>query len=451
GDSSASGRLPGDPFAGEDSSASGRLPGDPFAGGDSSASGRRPGDPFESRTPDPGRRETPEALVTFGGYIESRNRLSVRGQDPAALTQKAHLELSAKKGPWSFYGSLEGWLEGAAHYWPGNHSFNHGEVRESYVSFDSEKADFYLGRRLVRWGTSDGWNPLDLINPLDLNDPFQNGRSLNRVPQWLAGLSLSLGPVKAEAVAVPEAGVMKMPAQGHPWEPRAYRSLRLSRDRGLIGLSPADRPSRFLKDGAAGLRLSTNIQGFDLEVLAWRGYFEEPLFRMELTPAGIRARGEYARYTVFGLAFAKGLGSQTIRGEAAVKPDQPRQGTSGWHRSHLTQAVLGWDGSFQGRYYLNFQYFAEFQSPAGPLPRDVRQGLTYEGSVQWAQDVWKAGVRGQQSITGDGSLSEGFVEYLAGDHLKLSAGVMFFSGPETSQTGQFDGNDFFHLTARWSF
>jgi hypothetical protein len=383
--------------------------------------------------------------------VESRNRLSTEGHDPLNLTLKTRLELLAKKSAWSFFASVEGSLEGAAHYWPGSHQRGRAGLRELYVTYDAESFDFWLGRKLHPWGTSDGYNPLDLFNPIDYNDPFISGRSINRVPQWMAGFDLTIGPLNFEALALPLPGVMEMPEPGEPWEPRAYRQLRALKNQGVLALNRDNAPGRYFKDGDYGLRVSTVWSGFDLSLMGFRGYFDEPLFHMALSPYGLKAMGEYARYSAYGASWAKGLGSQTLRGEVVYIPDFPVQGPVDWQRGRLIQAVVGWDRDFDSQFYLNLQYLAEFQGRAGHLPPDDRQGLTYEASTQWAMDVWKAGVRGQVYTTGDGSLNELFLEYQYDDHLKFLAGLMVFSGPNPSILGQFRENDFFYLTVRYSF
>jgi hypothetical protein len=459
--------LPGDPFgtvaAGPEEDASGVL-----EGGPSASSGRTEispagegtdyliGDPLaptgaaspESRGPE--QAGSPK-IVTFGGYIESKSRLSVTGGDPLALNLKAQLELTAKKENWLLYGSVSGGLEGAGHYWPGSHSRSFGRLRELYLTYDSEHFDFWVGKKRHHWGTSDGYNPLDLFNPLDLSDPFISARALNRIPQWMAGLDVSFFGLDLEAVALPKAGVITMPETGQPWEPRAYRELRQLSQRGLLTLAREGKPGRFFKDGTIGAKLSGTFDGLDVSVMGFRGYHHEPLMRLNLGPTGLTASGEYERFTAWGLAWAKGLGSQTLRGEVVIKPDFPVQGPAGWDRARLFQGVAGWDRDFDGRFYLNLQYLAEFQSRAGPIPRDDRQGFTYEASVRWASEAFKAGARGQVYTTGDGSLNELFLEYSHDDHFTFSVGLMLFGGQKTGVLGQYGENGFVYLAGRCSF
>ncbi|MEI3455062.1 MAG: hypothetical protein V8Q91_17075 [Bilophila wadsworthia] len=53
---------------------------------------------------------------------------------------------------------------------------------------------------------------------------------------------------------------------------------------------------------------------------------------------GMRWTAEYPRFTAFGTSFAKGFGSQTVRGEVAYKPRFPVQGSFGFHRADCGRA-----------------------------------------------------------------------------------------------------------------
>ncbi|MDR2140247.1 MAG: hypothetical protein LBR11_00365 [Deltaproteobacteria bacterium] len=442
--------LPGDPFAANADQAGSALPAAPLTP-DLAAPASLPGDPLASPVaPSPAESDSYFDL-SGGGYLESRNRLGTHGQGPVALTQEAFLEMTAKRAAWSLYGSLKGTFEGAAHYWPGQRQAGRAALHELFLTFDSPTLDFWLGRKTHHWGTSDGYNPLDLINPLDPRDPIASGRLLNRVPQWQIGALVTLGWFNLEAIALPRTGVMVPPEPGSPWVPGSYRELRQARAQGWLALERRPVPARWLKDGEYGLRLSTVLAGWDLSLMAYRGYWDEPLFRMSLGPSGFQAVGDYARFRAYGLAWAKGLGAGTFRGEVAVKPDCPIQSPRDWERARLTQVALGWDRDFEGRFYLNLQGFAEFQTQTAFTPREDRQGLTYEARAQWALAAWAAGARGQAYLTGEGALTEIFLEWSYNDHWKFSGGTLIFSGSKEGALGQYGANDCLYLTARFSF
>ena len=73
----------------------------------------------------------------------------------------------------------QGWIRGFANayfdYDPAgrdwtddNDELYYLELNEAYLTVDTERVDFIFGKKMMRWGTGDGINPMDLINPRDL-------------------------------------------------------------------------------------------------------------------------------------------------------------------------------------------------------------------------------------------------------------------------------------------
>ncbi len=61
----------------------------------------------------------------------------------------------------------------------------------------------FIGRKIHRWGTGDGVNPLDLINPLDVRDPVAAGNADNRV-RLLMSTTYTVGAWSLEGIILPE-------------------------------------------------------------------------------------------------------------------------------------------------------------------------------------------------------------------------------------------------------
>lgn len=213
----------------------------------------------------------------------------------------------------------------------GDHSPWKADLRELYLTYDTDNIDIFLGRKTHRWGTGDGINPMDLINPLDTRDPVTTGRADNRLPVWLFSGTVSGNGMSFEGVFLPKAEVNALPRSGNPWEPRALRELRRQRDDGLFTITAPDEPDRWFRDVEYGGRLSANLGGWDLALMAFHGFVDNPMFVSRNNGGGMRWTAEYPRFTAFGTSFAKGFGSQTVRGEVAYKPRFPVQGSFGFH------------------------------------------------------------------------------------------------------------------------
>ena len=88
-----------------------------------------------------------EASDTFllGGFAESRNQFSLNDPEtPISLRQKVQVEALWRRDVLSLFGSLEGSYEGAAHTWPGDHSPWKADLRELYLTYDTDNIDIFL-------------------------------------------------------------------------------------------------------------------------------------------------------------------------------------------------------------------------------------------------------------------------------------------------------------------
>ena len=146
------------------------------------------------------------------------------------------------------------------------------ELNEAYLTIDTERMDFIFGKKMMRWGTGDGINPMDLINPRDYRDPIANARADARLPILLADGIFLLGPVTLEGALIPKAEVNEFLLPDSPWEPEGLRELRRSAKSGEIVLSPGEEPDDWFKDAEFAFRVSTVTRGFDLALLYYNGY-----------------------------------------------------------------------------------------------------------------------------------------------------------------------------------
>ncbi len=395
-----------------------------------------------------------KASDTFliGGFAESRNQLSLNNPDtPISLRQKVQVEALWRRDVLSFFGSLEGSYEGAARMWPGGNSPWQAALREAYMTYDTDNIDIFIGKKTHRWGTGDGINPMDLINPLDTRDPITTGRADNRLPVWLFSGTVSGNGISFEGVFLPRAEVNALPRSGSPWEPRALRKLRRQQRDGHAMLTDSDKPDRWFRNVEYGGRLSANFSGWDLALMAFHGFTDNPVFVGKARGENMRWTAQYPRFTAFGASFAKGLGSQTLRGEVAYKPRFPVQGGLGFYRANLWQGVLGWDYDIDSKYYLNLQLFWDVQERSPSFGTRTWHGATYEISGKWLRDALKTGIRGKWYTSGEGTLTEVFLEYELDDHWKASTGVMCWTGGGNTLLGEYKNNDFVYLNLRYAF
>jgi hypothetical protein len=405
-------------------------------------------------------------FLSISGYLESRNQLRAKDVDePISLRQRLWLDCYLGQD-W-----IRGFASGYFDYDPAVRDWTddtdelyYVELNEAYLTIDTERIDFILGKKMMRWGTGDGINPMDLINPRDYRDPIASARADARLPILLANGIFLLGPVTVEGVLIPKAEVNEFPLPDSPWEPEGLRDMRRSAESGEIVLAAREEPDNWFKDSEFAFRVSTVTGGFDLALLYYNGYPDDPAYHRDYLADGrMRFTPCYHRYHAYGFNFAKGFERATIRGELAVKPgllfpidsNDPsyKEDSDGLVSRDLYQGVIGIDRTFFTNLYVNLQFFTDLieDGQEALAARRKTHGLTFEISDKFLDDDLTAGFRGTYFTSNDGSASEIFAEYKIGDNWQLAPGYMFFNGPKDSRLGQFKDNDMIYFRLRYCF
>jgi hypothetical protein len=405
-------------------------------------------------------------FLSISGYLESRDQVRIKEMDePISLRQRLWLDCYLSQD----------WIRGFANayfdYDPAVRDWTDDkdelyylELNEAYLTIDTERMDFIFGKKMMRWGTGDGINPMDLINPRDYRDPIASARADARLPILLANGIFLLGPVTIEGVLIPKPEVNKFSLPNSPWEPEGLRELRKIAESGEIVLASKKEPDTWFKNAEFASRVSAVWKGFDLALLYYNGYTDDPAYyRDYLADGRMRFTPRYQHYQAYGFNFAKGFDRATVRGELAVKPgllfsidpDDPsyEKDSDGLVTRDLYQGVIGIDRTFFTNLYVNLQFFADIieDGQKALAARRKTHGITFEISDKFLDDDLNAGFRGMYFTSNEGSACEIFAEYKIGDNWQIAPGYMFFNGPRDSRLGQFDDNDMVYLRLRYSF
>ena len=405
-------------------------------------------------------------FLSIGGYLESRNQLRIKEMDkPISLRQRLWLDCYLGQD-W-----IRGFASGYFDYDPAvrdwtddNDELYYVELNEAYLTIDTERIDFILGKKMMRWGTGDGINPMDLINPRDYRDPIASARADARLPILLANGIFLLGSVTMDGVLIPKPEVNEFPLPNSPWEPKGLKELRRSAESGEIVLTSEDKPDDWFKNPEFAFRVSTVWKGFDLALLYYNGYTDDTAYHRDyLTDGRMRFTPRYHRYKAYGFNFAKGFERATIRGELAVKPglsfpidpDDPsyQKDSDGLAARDLYQGVIGIDRTFFTNLYVNLQFFTDLIEDGQESLAAKREthGITFEISDKFLDDDLTAGFREMCYTSHDGSAAEIFAEYKIGDNWQIATGYMTFNGPKDSRLGQYRENDMIYFRLRYSF
>jgi hypothetical protein len=242
-------------------------------------------------------------------------------------------------------------------------------------------------------------------------------------------------------VLIPKPEVNKFSLQNSPWEPEGLRELRKIAESGEIVLTSKKEPDTWFKNAEFAIRASTVWKGFDLALLYYNGYTDDPAYHRDYLADGrMRFTPRYQHYQAYGFNFAKGFDRATVRGDGLVARD-------------LYQGVIGIDRTFFTNLYVNLQFFIDLIENGQEALAAERKthGITFEISDKFLDDDLTAGFRGMYFTSNEGSACEIFAEYKIGDNWEIAPGYMFFNGPRDSRLEQYSVNDMIYLRLRYSF
>lgn len=371
--------------------------------------------------------------------LHSRVRMSL--DNPSELySLRQRLWLDAYLGR----GDIRGFVSAYAEVDSKQQQQFYARVHEAYLTLDGEQLDWHIGKKMLRWGTGDGVNPMDMINPQDLRDPFASGRSDSRLPVNLVSAVWTDSAWTLETVYLPKAHTNEMSDYSLPtW---------------LTTMSDGTEQVTARRQIATlgheyGLRLSSVIQGVDWSLMHFRGVRNAPL---QLTNhAANTTKVLYSpELNAWGISFATSVMGGTWRGEVAQKSlDIAEIAGSGLAGLRSYHAVLGGDYTFFTSFYVNAQVFYEAMDNAQVVLSvpERAYGLTYSISQKFLADALTLGARGMHySSLGDG-VAELFAEYKHGDRLILTPGVFLFYGSGEGQLGRFGNRDFIYFNLTYHF
>lgn len=391
--------------------------------------------------------------VTLGGYLESRTQLGTSRGALYSARQRLHPELSASLSRLSLFANANLDYDPAVGAWA---DMVHPELDECRLLLDTEYLDVSIGKMIVRWGAGDGINPMDLFNPVDQRDPVASARSTKKRAVPMVRAVAQTPWLTLEGVFLPFAAVNGPDAAESPWESLALKSIRRAAGAGKAVFDDDTKPVGV----EGGLRASVTARGWDLALLSFQGFANEPVYAAIPLDDITLYQARYPHFRAFGFNFAKGLSAGTLRGELVFKPDTVFPGVqtaaangNGLARTDFLEGVVGMDWTFFSDLYVNAQYYFEAlpQGENGAAYRAFSDGMTFKVSDKFLGNALEAGVQGMASFSGDGLSVEAYGQYELDDHWKLTCGVQLWEGPPRSRLGQYDANDMTYLKLRYAF
>ncbi len=329
------------------------------------------------------------------------------------------------------------------------------ELRDAFIELPFARNRARLGKQQIVWGNLDGIKVLDVLNPQRFREFILEDFADSRIGTWSLYLDLLSGPWRAEFALIPDTTTHELP------ETDAWFELTAPRFR--YGAGPGDpvppqqsvRPQ--IRDGTVAVRISRELFGVDLGVVALSGLDFEPLGRLSMEESGIVLEQYHERRTLYGVQAETGVGGLVFRLEASYQPDRMfnLQTAGGLETSRLAQwrvaAAADVDGPFG--LFLNLQYLHDqvMAAPESLVRQSIDRVLTVFVRRTFMRERLLVEARWYGELNEDDGMARGRLEYELSANTRLGLSVDVFYGSREGLFGQFESRDRLKLSVKHTF
>ncbi len=323
------------------------------------------------------------------------------------------------------------------------------ELREFYADIDLDRVYLRLGKQQLVWGEADGLKVLDVLNPQSFREFILPDFEDSRIPLWTANVEIAIGKESSvQLIWIPDQSYDDSPAQQATYaftSPKLVPSLPSDI---AVSIQSADRPGRFFADSDIGARTGTFIGGWELSLNYFYHYFDRPVLRRSVSPAGIRVKPGYERSHLLGSSFNKAFGDWVLRGELGYSSDRFYLSTDptdsdGVIKSGEFSTVLGLD--FQGitDTFISAQFFqTRITSYEKGIAQDkLENSATLLLERKFLNETVTAELLLIHSFNDADGLLQAEWSYQLRSNIFLKLGVDVFYGDREGLFGQFDDRD----------
>ncbi|MEK2689204.1 hypothetical protein [Bdellovibrio sp. GT3] len=157
---------------------------------------------------------------------------------------------------------------------------------ETYIKFQKDVLDIYVGYNVVTWGITDGYNPIDIVNRRQLYDPLRSKKM--GTPSIL--ISESLKWIDYDLIYIPSAREAILPGENSRWLPREVFVPQVPGNDLVLLLPPNLRytwGNEAILDDALennfAIRLQKTISIFDFAITGYDGAASAPIIEPQVT------------------------------------------------------------------------------------------------------------------------------------------------------------------------
>jgi hypothetical protein len=322
-------------------------------------------------------------------------------------------------------------------------AFKELNVRELYLTHNTEDYSLKLGRQQVVWGKTDGLRLLDVVNPLDLREFLLDDFVDSRIPLWMLNSEWYLGDNSVQFLLIPDLTFDRLAKPGSrfyfaPDVPPGFQAQTIGTN------TPAQSPINW----KYALKWARQVGDWDLTLNGIYGWGNDPVYFYQFkSPDTIEFQPEIRRRRILGASGDKPFGDSVLRFEATYTPDEYRQINNdfahrGFIRQKLLSFALGWDW-YKNNWLISPQWFQEsIINPDAELTK--RANTSYVSLLvnkKFMHDKLELKMFYLYGVTDHDKWFEPSVSYQISGRYELSLTFDVFSGNADTVFGRFNDND----------
>ena len=342
---------------------------------------------------------------------------------------------------------------------------SHGdaELRELYYKQRFGQSYITIGKQQVVWGTADGLRVVDVVSPFSVREFLLEDFDEARIPLWMVNYIHSIGSdTDLQLLLIPDMTFNDFPdgdGDDAPeyviTSPRFQPGFPVDVPPNLAGVTNLglQRPAESLKNGDAGLRLSTRMDSVDLTFNYLYQYDDNPVpYRRVNTSTGqpiLEFWQEYERTHLLGSTLSTDLSSTLVlryeigllHGRRVLRENLNND--NGVLNTDELSYVLGLDWSGISDTMLSVQLFQSVLKDDAPdLVRDkVDSTITFNVNSRFFNDTLTLELMALHNLNDHDDLFRPSVTYALQDGVNVWLGADIFTGTETGVFGQFGETD----------
>jgi len=328
------------------------------------------------------------------------------------------------------------------------------DIREGYARYTLGPLEVRAGRQIVTWGVGD----LLFINDVFPKDweSFFSGRPAEYLKLGADGVRVrySSGVLNADLIVVPFFTPDKLPSPERFVFFNPYSAIPNQHEQ---------KPAVNLGNTEVGLRLSRQIDGFDMSFYAYRGFWRSPSVRLNNPVTPTSATWFFPELSVYGVSAQRNALGGVVSLEAGYYDSRSdRSGTNPAIPNSQSRFLAGYQREVRKDLTVAVQSYAEVMEDyaayrrslplASPAQDRVRAVLTTRLTQYLRYQTWRLSLFGAYSPTDEDYFIQPAVNYKVTERLSLAVGANIFGGQrETTYFGQFQKSDNMWSNLRFDF